>query len=155
MIIVLVCAGAITYNSVSTLLNTKAETQMKQIASQANGRLEALITQIDTLTLQAVNDVYLQQLFLSSVQGKTMSFSDRQSLLKIANHIQAYSGVSNVELYTTDFARMFPLDEQKLTDRMEPNWIEQADREKGRLVWIGNDPKDPESGASHSPYQFN
>ncbi|MGO4497518.1 sensor histidine kinase [Paenibacillus sp. 2RAB27] len=145
MIIVLVCAGAITYNSVSTLLNTKAETQMKQIASQANGRLEAIITQIDTLTLQAVNDVYLQQLFLSSVQGKTLNFSERQSLLKIANHIQAYSGVSNVELYTTDFARMFPLDEQKLTDLIEPNWIEQADKEKGRLVWIGNDPKNPDT----------
>ncbi|WP_235550511.1 sensor histidine kinase [Paenibacillus sp. Soil750] len=145
MIIVLVCAGAITYNSVSTLLNTKAETQMKQIASQANGRLEAIITQIDTLTLQAVNDVYLQQLFLASVQGKAPNFSERQSLLKIANHIQAYSGVSNVELYTTDFARMFPLDEQKLTDLIEPNWIEQADKEKGRLVWIGNDPKNPDT----------
>ncbi|WP_246320504.1 sensor histidine kinase [Paenibacillus qinlingensis] len=145
MIIVLVCAGAITYNSVSTLLNTKAETQMKQIASQANGRLEAIITQIDTLTLQAVNDVYLQQLFLSSVQGKAPNFSERQSLLKIANHIQAYSGVSNVELYTTDFARMFPLDEQRLTNLIEPNWIEQADKEKGRLIWIGNDPKNPDT----------
>ncbi|KRE86594.1 hypothetical protein ASG89_11185 [Paenibacillus sp. Soil766] len=145
MIIVLVCAGAITYNSVSTLLGTKAETQMKQIASQANGRLEAIITQIDTLTLQAVNDVYLQQLFLSSVQGKAPNFSERQSLLKIANHIQAYSGVSNVELYTTDFARMFPLDEQKLTDLIEPNWIEQADKEKGRLIWIGSDPKNPDT----------
>lgn len=118
---------------------------MKQIASQANGRLEAIITQIDTLTLQAVNDVYLQQLFLASVQGKAPNFSERQSLLKIANHIQAYSGVSNVELYTTDFARMFPLDEQKLTDLVEPNWIEQADKEKGRLVWIGNDPKNPDT----------
>lgn len=118
---------------------------MKQIASQANGRLEAIITQIDTLTLQAVNDVYLQQLFLASVQGKAPNFSERQSLLKIANHIQAYSGVSNVELYTTDFARMFPLDEQKLTDLIEPNWIEQADKEKGRLVWIGNDPKNPDT----------
>jgi hypothetical protein len=36
MIIVLVCAGAITFNSVSTLLNTKAETQMKQIASYSS-----------------------------------------------------------------------------------------------------------------------
>ncbi|NHW38554.1 sensor histidine kinase [Paenibacillus aceris] len=143
MIIVLICAGIITFNSVSTLLNTKAETQMKQIASQANGRLEAIITQIDTLTLQAVNDTYLQQLFLSNVLGNAVSFSERQALMKIANHIQAYSGVSNVELYTTDFVRLFPLDEQKLTDRVERNWIEQADKEKGKLVWIGDDPKDP------------
>ncbi|MDD9266848.1 sensor histidine kinase [Paenibacillus sp. GCM10023248] len=145
MIIVLICAGIITFNSVSTLLNTKAETQMKQIASQANGRLEALITQIDTLTLQAVNDTYLQQLLLSGVLGNEVSFSERQALSKIANHIQAYSGVSNVEVYTTDFVRLFPLDEQRLSDRVEPNWIEQADKEKGKLIWIGNDPKEPGS----------
>lgn len=143
MIIVLICAGAITFNSVSTLLNTKAETQMKQIASQANGRLEAIISQIDMLTLQAVNDTYLQQLFLSNVQGKEVTFSERQALLKIANHIQAYSGVSNVELYTTGFVRLFPLDDQKMSDRVDNNWIEQADKEKGKLVWIGNDPKEP------------
>lgn len=143
MIVVLICAGIITFNSVSTLLNTKAETQMKQIASQANGRLEALITQIDTLTLQAVNDTYLQQLLLSNMLGSEVSFSDRQALSKIANHIQAYSGVSNVELYTTDFVRLFPLDEQRLSDRVEHHWIEQADKEKGKLVWIGNDPKEP------------
>ncbi|RTE08582.1 sensor histidine kinase [Paenibacillus whitsoniae] len=145
MMIVLVCAGIVTYNSVSTLLNTKAEAQMKQIASQANGRLEALITQIDTLTLQAVNDAYLQQLFLAAVQGNPVSFSERQALMKIANHIQAYSGVTSVELYSTSYARMFPLDETKLTDRIPPQWIAQADKEKGRLVWIGSDPADPSS----------
>ncbi|MFC5452062.1 sensor histidine kinase [Paenibacillus aestuarii] len=146
MIIVLVCAGIIIFNSVSTLLNTKAEAQMKQIASQADGRLEALINQIDTLTLQAINDSYLQQFFLGYVGGAEVSFSDRQGLMKIANHIQAYSsGVSNVELYTPDYKRMFPLDEQSLTNRLSPSWIEQADKEKGKLVWVGNDPANADS----------
>ncbi|MBE1440614.1 sensor histidine kinase [Paenibacillus sp. OAS669] len=146
MIIVLICAGIITYNSVSGLLNSKAETQMKQIASQADGRLEAVIKQIDTLTLQAVNDAYLQQLFLSMVNGDKASFSDRQALMKIANHIQGYSGgVTNVELYTPDYVRVFPLDEESLTHRVTTSWIEQADREKGKLIWVGNDPKDSES----------
>nr|WP_282943425.1 sensor histidine kinase [Paenibacillus sp. RC67] len=146
MIIVLICAGLITFNSVSGLLNTKAETQMKQIASQADGRLEAVINQIDTLTLQAVNDTYLQQLFLSMVHGGKASFSERQALMKIANHIQGYSGgVTNVELYTPDYVRVFPLDEESLINRVTINWIEQADKEKGRLIWVGNDPKDSES----------
>lgn len=146
MIIVLICAGLITFNSVSGLLNTKAETQMKQIASQADGRLEAVINQIDTLTLQAVNDTYLQQLFLSMVNGGKASFGERQALMKIANHIQGYSGgVTNVELYTPDYVRVFPLDEDSLTNRVTNNWIEQADKEKGKLIWVGNDPKDSES----------
>jgi len=146
MIIVLVCAGIITFNSVSTLLNTKAEAQMKQIASQADGRLEALISQIDTLTLQAINDTYLQQFFLAYAGGAEVSFSDRQGLMKIANHIQAYSsGVSNVELYTPDYKRMFPLDEQSLTHRLPRSWIEQADKDKGKLVWVGNDPANADS----------
>jgi two-component system sensor histidine kinase YesM len=67
MIIVLILAGIITFHSVSTLLKDKAEKQIKQTAIQANGRMEALIRQIDTLTTQAVNDSFLQQLLLSEV----------------------------------------------------------------------------------------
>jgi two-component system sensor histidine kinase YesM len=146
MIIVLICAGVITFNSVSTLLKDKAEKQMKQTAIQANGRLEALINQIDTLTTQAVNDPYLQQLMLSIVQGERESFNQRQALMQIANKIQSYSsGVSAVEVYTGDYRRLYPLDEQSLADRVEGQWIELADKEKGRLVWIGIDPKDSDS----------
>ncbi|UUZ84522.1 sensor histidine kinase [Paenibacillus sp. P26] len=146
MIVVLICAGILTFNSVSMLLNTKAEAQMQQTASLADGRLEALIHQIDTLTLQAINDAYLQRLFFSLANGEAVSFSQRQALMQIDNHIQAYSnGVSSVELYSSDFKRIYPLDEQNLTDRVTSNWIEQADMEKGKLIWIGNDPRAPDS----------
>ncbi|TVY07519.1 sensor histidine kinase [Paenibacillus cremeus] len=146
MIVVLVCVGLLTFNSVSTLLNTKAETQMKQTASLTDGRLEALINQMDTLTLQAINDPRLQQLFFSLANGEAVSFSQRQAMMQIYNHIQAYSnGVNSVELYSSDLKRMYPLDEQSLTNRVTSNWIDQADKEKGKLVWIGNDPRDPDS----------
>ncbi|WP_159888356.1 sensor histidine kinase [Paenibacillus puerhi] len=145
MLIVLVSAGIVTFRSVSTLLKDKAGDQMKQTAVQANGRLDAFISQIDMLTLQAVNDAHMQALLLSMVQGEELSFSDRQSFSQIANHIQNYSKVSSVEVYTTDQLRVYPLGDRKLTDRVEPSWVERADRGKGRLVWIGVDPKDDNS----------
>ncbi|WP_166244677.1 sensor histidine kinase [Paenibacillus turpanensis] len=146
MMVVLLSVGVVTFSSVSNLLKDKAEKQMRQTAVQANGRLEALLNQIETLTTQAVNDSYLQQLLLSIANGNPESFNQRQALLQLANNIQAYShGVSSVELFTSDFRRLFPLDEQRLTDRLEREWIDVADREKGRLVWIGIDPKDPDS----------
>ncbi|OXM86699.1 sensor histidine kinase [Paenibacillus rigui] len=146
MVIVLVCAGIITFNSVSTLLKNKAEGQMKQTVNQANGRLEALIHQIDTLTLQAVNDSNLQRLMLASASGEGISFSERQSLLQTANQIQSYtSGVTSVEVYSRMYSRLFPLDEQSLSDKLNMAWIERADQEMGKLVWIGIDPKDTES----------
>nr|WP_275983924.1 histidine kinase [Paenibacillus hamazuiensis] len=146
MIVVLVCAGVITFQSASTLLKNKAEKQIKQTAIQANGRLEALVNQIETLTTQAVNDSLLQQLMLSTANGKTASFGQRQSLMQTANKIQAYSsGVSSVEVYTKDHLRLYPLDDQRLSDRVGGEWIDLAEKEKGKLVWIGIDPKDPES----------
>lgn len=146
MTIVLICAGFITFHSVSILLKNKAEKQIQQTAIQANGRLEAIIHQIDTLTTQAVNDSYLQQLLLSIAQGEKESFHQRQSLLQIVNNIQAYSsGVSKVEVYAGDYRRLYPLDEQSLSDCVERTWLDLADREKGGLVWIGVDPHDRES----------
>jgi two-component system sensor histidine kinase YesM len=146
MIIVLILVGIITFHSVSTLLKDKAEKQIKQTAIQANGRMEALIRQIDTLTTQAVNDAFLQQLLLSEVNGKPANFDQRQALMQIANKIQAYtSGVTSVEVYTREYERLYPLDDQNLYSRVENVWIQKADSEKGRLVWIGTDPKDQDS----------
>ncbi|MFC0216181.1 sensor histidine kinase [Paenibacillus chartarius] len=146
MLVVLVCAGIVTFIAVSNLLTDKAEKQMKQTAIQANGRLEALISQIDTLTTQAVNDMNVQHLLQTIVEGRKETFEERQALLQFANSIQGYSdSVSSVELYTSDYRRLFPLDEQPLSERLSQPWIERADAEKGKLVWIGVDPNGSDS----------
>ncbi|MUG86673.1 sensor histidine kinase [Paenibacillus timonensis] len=144
MIFVLGIASVLTYSRVSALLETNAEKHISQTALQANGRLDALIAQINTLTTQVATDEYVQQLLLAEVQGQETPFSSRQSLLPLFSDYQAYvTGIKSLELYTNDYRRLFPLNETQLIDTIDSQWINAANWGKGALVWIGVDPRDP------------
>jgi len=145
MILVLTFAGAFIYGEVSVLLKQSAEKHIQQTAIQANGRLDALLKQIDSLTTQVVADSYVQKLLLKEVQGISSNFNERQSLLQIANNYMAYSsGISSLELYTIDNRRLFPLDDSSI-NRISENALAAADVKKGRIAWIGIDPLVPDS----------
>jgi two-component system, sensor histidine kinase YesM len=144
MVIVLCFVGIMTFHLVSTLLKNNAEEQIQQTAIHANGRLEALYQQLDTLTNQIATNMYVQQLLLKVSNGYSPGFSEKQGLMHIANTFQAYSnGIHSFELYTNNYKRIFPLDEADLVDRIGIKWIQQASKEKGRMVWVGKDPKFP------------
>jgi len=146
MVIILLFVGIMTYDSVSTLLKNNAQKHFQQTAIQANGRLEALLEQIDSLTTQVATNSYIQKLLLAETNGIPASFAERQALLPIVSMVQAYSnGVSSVELYNAQSRRIFPINENRLENRVERSWIERADLGKGKLVWIGIDPLDRSS----------
>ncbi|WP_311283409.1 sensor histidine kinase [Paenibacillus macerans] len=146
MVLVLTLASILTYTQGSALLETNAEKHIGQTALQANGRLDALLAQIKTLSTQVATDGSIQQLLLSEVEGTKTPFSARQSLLSILGNYQSYvTGIKSLELYTTDYRRLFPLNDIPLQDTIDPKWIAAADRGKGELVWIGADPRDPSS----------
>ena len=146
MIVILLFVGIVTYNSVSDMLKNNAEKHFQQTAIQANGRLEAILEQIDSLTTQVATNTYIQKLLLDETNGKSAIFAERQALLPIVSMVQAYSsGVTSVELYNFKNQRIFPLADSKLESRVENSWIERANRGKGRLVWIGIDPRDSQS----------
>lgn len=103
MIIILTLVGATTFDSVSTMLKNNAEKHIQQTAVQANGRLEGILKQIDSLTTQVTTNAYVQKLLLQEWNGKPATFSERQALPPITNIVQLYSsGVKSVELYTRD-----------------------------------------------------
>jgi two-component system, sensor histidine kinase YesM len=144
MIMVLCLVGMMTFHSVSTLLKNNAEKQIEQTAVHANGRLEALYQQIDTLTNQVATNIYVQQLLLKIANGYSPGFREKQGLMHIVNTFQAYSdGIHSFELYTNDYKKIFPLDEEDLGDRIGIKWIKQASEAKGKMVWVGRDPKAP------------
>ncbi|MGG6314536.1 sensor histidine kinase [Paenibacillus macerans] len=146
MVFVLAIASVLTYSRVSSMLETNAEKHIGQTALQANGRLDALIAQINTLTTQVATNEYVQQLLLGEVQGRETPFSARQSLLPILGDYQSYvTGIKSLELYTNDFRRLFPLNETQLIDTIDSEWINAANWGKGSLIWIGVDPRDPSS----------
>ncbi|WP_367398434.1 cache domain-containing sensor histidine kinase [Paenibacillus barcinonensis] len=144
MLVVLLIAGITAYDRVASLLKSNAEKHIQQTAVQASGRLDALIAQVNSLTSQVADDTYLQRLLYEEKQGKKATFNQRQALLQIAGSYQSFiNGAQSMEIYTTNYSRIFPMDDRSLSHRLDRGWIVQADKGKGRLVWAGSDPDDP------------
>ncbi|WP_082350821.1 cache domain-containing sensor histidine kinase [Paenibacillus xylanivorans] len=144
MLMVLFIAGIVAYDRVSGLLKTNAEKHIHQTAVQANGRLDALISQVNSLTAQVADDPYVQRLLSNEKGGESATFNQRQALLQIVGSYQSFmNGVQSMEIYTTNYSRIFPMDDRSLDGRLDRNWITEADKEKGRLIWTGPDPEDP------------
>lgn len=146
MLIILLVSGAFVYDRVSILLKNNAQRHIQQTAVQANGRLNALIGQIDSLMEQVANHPTVQQLLLEELNGNEVSFNQRQSLLQIISSYQAYMpSVGSLELYTADYRLLFPIKDGSLGTRINEPYISEANIQKGRLVWIGVDPHDSQS----------
>ncbi|GFN33897.1 sensor histidine kinase [Paenibacillus xylaniclasticus] len=146
MIIILSVVGIVTFDSVSRLLKNNAEKHIQQTAIQANGRLDAVLNQIDSLSIMVASNLNVQRLLVNELHGKRSTFSEKQMLSPYVNNIQIYSsGVRSVELFTNDYRRLFPLDGDSLETKIEAKWITEARAQKGRLVWIGIDPQDSTS----------
>ncbi|WP_419890363.1 cache domain-containing sensor histidine kinase [Paenibacillus xylanexedens] len=144
MLVVLLLAGITAYDRVAALLKSNAEKHIHQTAVQASGRLDALIAQVNSLTAQVADDSYVQRLLSDEKQGNPATFNQRQALLQIAGSYQSFiNGAQSMEIYTTGYNRIFPMDDRSLDLRVERNWISLADEGKGRLVWAGADPEDP------------
>lgn len=144
MLLILTLVGAVTFHTVSTLLKNNAEKHIRQTAVQANGRLEGMLGQIDTLTTQVATNAYVQKLLLREKGGEPATFAERQALSPIVNLVPIYtSGIKSVELYAGDRRKLYPLDEGRLGDKVSESWIARATAGKGEIVWFGIDPADP------------
>lgn len=143
MLVILSFVGVITYDSVSTMLKNNAVKHIQQTAVEANGRLEGILEQVDSLTTLVATNAYVQQLLLQESNDQAATFSERQALLPIINTIQLYtSGVKSVELYTFERRRLFPLDGARLDELVSEDWIQKTIAGQGSIIWFGFDPED-------------
>jgi two-component system, sensor histidine kinase YesM len=146
MLIVLFIVSLITFNRVSTLLKTNAEKHINQTAVEANGRLESLYKQISTSSKLVMTNDAIQNTLTKAYQGNLVPFADRQQLEGIVNTIQANTdGIFSFELYTNTMNRLIPIDDINLDTRVDGKWIQQADKAKGSLIWIGDDPRNSDN----------
>lgn len=142
MVIVLSIVSIMVYNQVGTLMKDTTEKQIKQTAVEANGRMETLYKQIDTLSNQLMTNETVQQILLGLKNGESVDFAKRQSLIRVINNFLAYSnGISSFELYSSEGNRIFPFGEKNISSVINEKWVKEAEAEKGRLVWVGKDPK--------------
>lgn len=145
MVIVLALVGFFVYNQVSILLRSSAERHIQQTAVQAAGKLDASLKQVDTLTAQVSTNATVQRFLTHEAEGNPITFSERQSLQQEVRKYEAYAtGIRSLEIYTTDYRRLFPLDDGSLVSRVPDEWIVLADSRQGRLYWFGQDPKEPD-----------
>lgn len=146
MVIVLGAVGYFTYGQVSVLLRNNAEKHIQQTAVQATGKLDVLLRQIDTFTMQVATNATIQRLMNQEVEGRKISFEERQSLQQEVRKQESYAtGIRSLELYTTDYRMLFPLTDISLDSRVSKEWIIEADKGNGTLVWFGVDPRYPDS----------
>lgn len=147
MLFVLAFVGMITYTIVLQVITNNAEEQMQQTAVEATGRIDSLYQQINNLSIQVATNSRVQSMLKLYESGKLPAFSERQSLMDTINKLQIYSsGITSVDLYLSNFDKLVPLDDMRLSTRINPDWIYRAQEENGRLVWIGRD--------SSYPYNF-
>ncbi|HEX7056554.1 MAG TPA: sensor histidine kinase [Bacilli bacterium] len=146
MTLILGGVAIVTFKSVSTLLKINAEKNIQQTAVQANGRLEAILEQIDTLTTEAATSTYVQQVLQEEANGATISISEQQKIPPEINIVQLYgSGVEAVYLYSYQGRSLYPFYGERLQNAVRADWINEAMQKKGSLVWFGNDRQHPDS----------
>lgn len=146
MLIVLFTVSLITFNKVSTLLKNNAEKQIFQTAVEANGRIESLYKQINMSSKLVMTNDAIQRVLTKAYEGNDVTFAERQQLEAIVNTIQANTdGIFSFEIYTDTMNRLIPLDDTNLDTRIERRWIEKADKNNGRLVYIGDDPRNSDN----------
>lgn len=144
MFIVLLIVSILIFNQVSSLLKNNAEKQIKQVAVEANGRLESLYEQINMASKLVVTNDKVQKLLTKEYDKKEVPFLELQQLMGTVNTITANSdGIFSFQLFTNEEHRILPLDDANAPLKLRDIWVEMAKREKGRLVWIGEDPNDP------------
>ncbi|MEH7611338.1 sensor histidine kinase [Gottfriedia acidiceleris] len=142
MVIVLSIVSIMVYNQVGTLMKDTTEKQIKQTAIEANGRMETLYKQIDTLSNQLMTNETVQQILLGLKNGESVDFAKRQSLIRVINNFLAYSnGISSFELYSSEGNRIYPFGDKNLSSVIDEKWVKEAEAKKGRLEWVGKDPK--------------
>jgi two-component system, sensor histidine kinase YesM len=143
MIIVLLIVSLLTFRYVSSLLKNNAEKQIQQVAIEANGRIESLYEQINMSSKLVITDEEVQRILTDVHHRKEVSFSDRQRLMGHINRIMGNTdGIFSIQLFAGKQQRILPLDEESLLNRIDKKWINEANRAKGRMVWIGEDPAD-------------
>lgn len=141
--VVLFVSGQYLYRNVSQLILSNAEAQVGEIANQISARLDAVLSEVDTLTLQLAMDPRVQDMLLKIYRNQAVSVDDRLSLRPITENLMAFSwAIEGVEIYA-DRDPLYPLDLPRLHDWVGENAIRIAEERGGPLVWRGQIRRNP------------
>src|SRR5690554_5121549 len=116
MMVVLSVAGGMFYNSTSDLFIESSEQYLEEISTQASARVDALLAQLDTTSLQVVMDSRIQSLLYQSKHGIPVTIDQKLSVRPILDNLVALSWlVDSIDIYT-ETGPLYPLENQALAD---------------------------------------
>ncbi len=135
MVVVLSVAGGLVYRSISDLLIRNAESYVGETAKQASARLDAVLAQVDSLSLQLVTDARIQQLLYKAKTGEVLTIDQKLSVRPILNNLMALSWlIQGIELYAGD-EPLYPLENQNISERIGLETATFANIKEGQLIW--------------------
>ncbi|QJC50982.1 sensor histidine kinase [Paenibacillus albicereus] len=146
MLLVLALTFSLSYVSVSRVLERNAGLYAEEIAGQINGRLDAMLEQVDMLTLELVSDSRVQRLLWNEKLGRPATEQEQLGEIRpMLVHTASFSRlIRTIDLYSTRRA-LYPLGNGTLQEQVDEDWIRLADESSGRFVWIGQKPGEPDT----------
>ncbi|MDQ0243598.1 two-component system sensor histidine kinase YesM [Bacillus fengqiuensis] len=145
MIIVLMLTISVSYLMLSKLQKESAEQYVNEIAVQMSGRLEALLNEVNVLTLHLATDDRIQEMLMEELNGSKPSFDERIAIRKVLLNTSAYSqAIEEIELFSLSNS-IYPVVNKSIMERIEKRYVAEADKtlKAGNLVWVGRDPENP------------
>lgn len=146
MIIVLTLTISVSYLMLSKLQKENAEQYVNEIAVQMSGRLEALLNEVNVLTLHLATDERIQEMLIDELNGSKPPFNERIAIRKVLLNTSAYSqAIEEIELFSLSNS-IYPVVNKTITERIGKRYVVEADEKlkAGNLVWIGRDQENPD-----------
>lgn len=146
MVIVLSLTVGSLYYLLSKVQKENASRYIDEIAEQASGRLESLLSEINVLTLQLAMDERIQAQLEDELRGEATTYNEKMQLRKILIDKTVYSEtIREIELFSEENS-LYPIVEQNIAARVGERYIRETNdvRQVGAMVWMGYDPYHPE-----------
>lgn len=144
MAIVLIIAQLSTFFSLSKQLKEDSEKYITTIIEQMEGRINAFLEEINNKTLELSLNQDVQDVLFKEKKDKEITLDDRLKIRNTFINVKTFTHmIRSINLYSLK-QTIYPIENVKLSEKLNPDWIKKADRESGKLVWLGLDPNYPQ-----------
>ncbi|TVY08951.1 sensor histidine kinase [Paenibacillus cremeus] len=142
MTVVFSIAGGLVYQSTTSLFIQNTEGYLGETAKQASARVDAVLSQVDTISLQVVMDARIQSLLYRSKQGLQIPIDQKLSVRPVIDQLVALSWIiKGIDIYSVNDP-FYPLENRRLDDIIGNDLVTIARLKAGQLVFVGTDPQD-------------
>src|SRR5262249_21512218 len=130
--------------STRALFIQNTEGYLGETAKQASARVDAVLSQVDTISLQVVMDARIQSLLYRSKQGLQIPIDQKLSVRPVIDQLVALSWIiKGIDIYSVNDP-FYPLENRRLDDIIGNDPLTISRLKAGQLVFTGTDPQDDE-----------